>query len=113
MSKSGGSMKRLNVVLAAAALLGLASTAIAQSAVATLRDSTATTVSSAKTVNSASMSAEEQIAASPYVPPIQIQNFRAVDQRGINVFEAPKTENVPYEGFKLLWGAAFTQQFQG
>jgi hypothetical protein len=33
--------------------------------------------------------------------------------RGINVFEAPKTEPAEYTGFKLMWGAAFTQQYQG
>jgi hypothetical protein len=46
-------------------------------------------------------------------PQIVIQHLRPVDQRGINVFEAPKTDDTPYEGFKLSWGAAFTQQFQG
>jgi hypothetical protein len=45
-------------------------------------------------------------------PPIEIQNYRAPDQRGINVFESPKHDGVPYEGFKLNFGAAFTQQFQ-
>jgi hypothetical protein len=45
-------------------------------------------------------------------PPIEIQNYRSPDQRGINVFEAPKFDGVPYEGFKLNFGAAFTQQFQ-
>jgi len=29
------------------------------------------------------------------------------------VFEAPKEEGVLYTGFKIQWGAAFTQQFQG
>ena len=47
------------------------------------------------------------------VPTIEIQHLRANDQRGINVFEAPKHDQVPYEGFKLNFGAAFTQQFQG
>ncbi len=45
-------------------------------------------------------------------PPIEIQHFRAPDQRGLNVFESPKEENVPFTGFKLGWGGAFTQQFQ-
>jgi hypothetical protein len=39
--------------------------------------------------------------------------MRANDQRGINVFEAAKLDSVPYTGFKLGFGAAFTQQFQG
>lgn len=46
-------------------------------------------------------------------PKIEMQNYRPEDKRGINVFEAPKDESVAYEGFKLQWGAAFTQQFQG
>ena len=46
-------------------------------------------------------------------PNIEMQNYRPEDKRGINVFEAPKDESVAYEGFKLQWGAAFTQQFQG
>ncbi len=44
--------------------------------------------------------------------PIVISNFRAHDSRGLNVFEPPKEEGVEYTGFKLEWGAAFTQQFQ-
>ena len=43
---------------------------------------------------------------------VAIQNWRPYDQRGINVFEPPKDPGVPYEGFKLDLGAAFTQQFQ-
>lgn len=42
-----------------------------------------------------------------------IQHTRAVDQRGINVFEPAKNDSLPYTGFKLSFGAAFTQQFQG
>ena len=47
------------------------------------------------------------------VPTIEIQHLRPQDQRGLNVFEPPKNDGVPYTGFKLSWGAAFTQQFQG
>ncbi len=46
-------------------------------------------------------------------PSIDIQHFRATDMRGLNVFEPSKTDETPYTGFKLNWGAAFTQQFQG
>lgn len=49
----------------------------------------------------------------PTQQPITIQYLRAQDARGINVFEAPKEAGVAYTGFKLAWGAAFTQQFQG
>ena len=45
-------------------------------------------------------------------PPIVHQHMRAVDQRGINVFEPPKEDTVPYTGFRLGWGGSFTQQFQ-
>ena len=45
-------------------------------------------------------------------PKITIQNFRPFDMRGINMYEAPK-DQTPYTGFKLDWGAGFTQQFQG
>ena len=46
------------------------------------------------------------------VRPTEIQYFRQVDQRGINVFEAPKEAGVAYTGFKLNFGAAFTQQYR-
>jgi hypothetical protein len=57
--------------------------------------------------------AAKPAAAPSNVQPIEIQRLRPVDQRGINVFETPKQDGVPYTGFKLGWGAAFTQQFQG
>src|SRR5688500_7050532 len=47
-----------------------------------------------------------------WAAPIQLQHSRPNDQRGINVFETPKDDTVSYTGFKLSWGAAFTQQFQ-
>jgi hypothetical protein len=47
------------------------------------------------------------------LPPIQMQNFRPADQRGINMFEAPKQSGIPFTGFRISWGAAFRQQFQG
>jgi hypothetical protein len=46
-------------------------------------------------------------------PSIEIQNYRPTDIRGINMYEPPKEPGVAYTGFKLNWGAAFTQQFQG
>jgi hypothetical protein len=50
----------------------------------------------------------------PTQPPIVIQHTRPVDQRGINVFEPPKdNDTVSYNGFRMDFGAAFTQQFQG
>ena len=46
------------------------------------------------------------------VPAIEIAHMRAMDQRGLNVYESPKGEDVPFEGYKLSWGGAFTQQYQ-
>lgn len=43
---------------------------------------------------------------------IPIQHFRPVDKRGLNIFEAPKNDAVPYDGFKLMIGGAFIQDFQ-
>ena len=47
-----------------------------------------------------------------YAPAIEIQHLRPLDQRGLNVFEAPKAPGAAYTGFKLSWGGAFAQQFQ-
>lgn len=43
---------------------------------------------------------------------IEIQHLRPQDQRGLTMFEPPKNDGVPFEGFKLDWSAAFAQQFQ-
>jgi hypothetical protein len=44
--------------------------------------------------------------------PIAMQYFRAVDQRGLNVFETTKTPGVEYTGFRFDVNAAFTSQVQ-
>jgi len=45
--------------------------------------------------------------------PMEINHIRPADQRGVNVFEATKAEQVPFSGFALSFGGAFTQEFQG
>jgi hypothetical protein len=40
-------------------------------------------------------------------PPITIQHLRPQDQRGISIFEPPKTDNVAYDGFKAGLGRCF------
>lgn len=58
---------------------------------------------------------QDQSSAEPreeMAPEIRIQHIRPQDQRGLNVFEPPKEPGVPYRGFVLDFGAAFTQQFQ-
>ncbi|QNL21684.1 hypothetical protein HZR84_06950 [Hyphobacterium sp. CCMP332] len=42
----------------------------------------------------------------------ELQNFRYNDQRGLNVFEAPK-DDTPYRGFGLRIGGDFALQYQG
>ena len=58
-------------------------------------------------------SAGGSVAAWTLVPQIQVQHFRPADQRGLNMFESPKSSGVPFTGFKLAFGAAFRQQYQG
>lgn len=43
----------------------------------------------------------------------RIANLRPYDKSGINVFEAPKDLNAPFDGLKVRFGAGFTQSFQG
>lgn len=45
-------------------------------------------------------------------PAQKVQYMRFRDQRGINVFEAPKDSGVAYKGFDWQIGVAFAQQFQ-
>lgn len=45
--------------------------------------------------------------------PLDINHIRPADQRGVNMFEPPKEDQVPFTGFALSFGGAFTQEFQG
>src|SRR5262245_47843390 len=67
----------------------------------------------AKAAPAASADSSPAKAEPSMVQPMVIQRLRPVDARGINVYESPKFDGIPYTGFKLGWGAAFTQQFQG
>lgn len=42
----------------------------------------------------------------------KVANVRPYDQSGINVFEAPKESDAPFENLKVKFGAGFTQSFQ-
>ncbi len=97
-------MKTANLVLVTAATLLAAGALQAQNAEGTktakaVVEDTGTTASPARK-------------PSTFAPPLEIQHLRANDQRGVNVFETPKNDGVPYTGFRLNFGAAFTQQFQ-
>ncbi|MGH7616455.1 MAG: hypothetical protein ACREPM_04435, partial [Gemmatimonadaceae bacterium] len=41
--------------------------------------------------------------------PQEINHIRPADMRGVNMFEAPKEDEVPFSGFALSFGGAFTQ----
>jgi len=66
----------------------------------------------AATTDSTDKAAQKTTRASLYRP-FEINHFRPADQRGVNVFEAPKDDQVPFTGFALSFGGAFTQEFQG
>src|SRR3954467_3707727 len=91
-------------LLAMAALFG-AGTATAQQYAGTT-SAPATTGS-----DSTTKAPEKAPAKASNLPPITLQRLRPADKRGINVFETPKDDSTPYTGFRLGFGAAFTQQF--
>jgi len=99
-------MKRLPSVLVAMAALAYAVPVVAQN----ITNADTTTRAGTATVTD---SGPAKAAAPSNVQQLEIQRLRPVDQRGINMFETPKFDGVPYTGFKLGWGASFTQQFQG
>jgi hypothetical protein len=119
-------MTRFRLTTIAAALVALSPMLVAaQTTVASSRVASATKSDTAVSVKrdttaKPALSAEDSLVLAAKAKkiallyrPIELQHYRPADQRGINVFETPKTDNVPFEGVKLLWGGAFTQQFQG
>lgn len=102
---------RVLVALTSAALLGIAPLR-AQQGDAT--DTASATSNNAVDSTTAKGKGSTPATAEPVsnAPPSVIQHMRPVDQRGIGMFEPPKEDTVPYTGFRLGWGASFTQQFQ-
>ena len=104
---------RINKLIAVAAVAAFPAILVAQET-----QVAATTVpaveSTAPSTDTAKVTAEKKQPSKfmSLAPKIEIQNFRPFDMRGINVYEAPKDET-PFTGFKISWGAGFTQQFQG
>src|SRR4051812_47496701 len=95
------------MMFALAALIGIAAPAAAQQP-APSENGPANTTAAPETTKVAASSAGALL-----LQPLTIQHFRPADARGLYMFEAPKNDNIPYTGFRLAWGAAFTQQFQG
>jgi hypothetical protein len=100
-------MKYFNKYIVSVAMMTIAATAAAQEQkAATLEDPTPA---------STGTPVADTAAKKPLLyaaPPIEIQNYRPQDKRGLWMFEAPKEAGAAYTGFKLNWGAAFTQQYQ-
>jgi hypothetical protein len=99
-------LARITLSALGSALLFAAPLAAQNAAPAAAPESASAAAADSTVVNPRSVS------VSLLAPKIEIQNLRPADQRGINMFEAPKETTVPFTGFKLNWGAAFTQQFQ-
>ena len=98
-------------IVSVAMMTAVAATAAAQETkVASLENPTPAATVAPAPAPAADTAAKKPLLYAP--PPIEIQHLRAADKRGLNVFEAPKEEGASYTGFKLSWGAAFTQQYQ-
>lgn len=105
---------RISKLIAVAATAAFPGVLWAQDAAQVANNSVATVEAAAPTKDTAKITVEKKEASKfmKMAPNIEIQNFRPFDMRGINVYEAPK-DQTPYTGFKISWGAGFTQQFQG
>ena len=101
-----------------AALVGATTVAAQETQVASRDDAKpAATADSTTSTTRADSARADSAAKAPAPKPllvqeITIQRYRPTDQRGINMFETPKTDAVPFTGFRLGLGASFTQQFQ-
>ena len=74
---------------------------------------TPATASTASTAKDSTDKAAKTDARALLFRPFDINHIRPADQRGVNMFEAPKEDQVPFSGFALSFGGAFTQEFQG
>jgi hypothetical protein len=78
----------------------------------TTRVASSKTKADTTTTDSSTATPKKEKAPRYETPPLEIQHIRAADQRGLNVFESPKEDGIPFNGFKLNWGGAFTQAYQ-
>lgn len=101
-------MKKITTVCA----LALTISALAGSIGAQQASDGSSTTTKAPAARSDSTKAEGPQKVSLFRP-LDIDHIRPGDQRGVNMFEAPKESTVPFTGFALSFGGAFTQEFQG
>lgn len=113
-------MRPLTSVIAVVATAVFATPTFAQQTPDTTQVASTVTVKASATDSTTTAKPKDSTAAAAaasakalLLPPIEFQHIRPNDQRGINVFEAPKETDVPFTGFKVGFGAGFTQQFQG
>jgi hypothetical protein len=105
-------------LFAAVPLLASAQTTVASTTRATASSDTTTVAAPKPTAKKLLLtkkdSIDAEIAASGQLlyGLTPIQNFRPTDQTGAMMFEAPKQEVNTFNGLGLMWGAAFTQDFQ-
>jgi hypothetical protein len=74
---------------------------------------TAETASTDSTPKVEAPAKKKELTREDFVQKIGVQRLRPNDQRGVNMFETPKKDLVPFTGVAVEFGAAFTQQFQG
>lgn len=53
------------------------------------------------------------VVSAVYAQQPELQYFRSNDQNGLNVFETPKDNDIPFDGVKVRLGGDFAMQFQG
>ncbi len=94
-------------------LAGLLLAAVAGTAATQQPANTATTDSSHTTQATKDTSKKAAGTAVSLFRPTEINHLRPADMRGLNVFESPKDDEVPFTGFAMAIGGAFTQEFQG
>jgi hypothetical protein len=97
----------VNFGLAALLAAAVAGVGVAQQPNNTSTKSSGTTAASTDTTTKA---APQKVSL---YRPLEIAHIRPADQRGVNVFESPKDDDVPFTGFALSFGGAFNQEFQG
>src|SRR5215208_2762703 len=108
-------MRKISRLSLAAVLV----TFVAGSALAQTRDGAnkpsigPTPAAPAPTATDSTEKAAQKTTRATLYRPAEINHLRPADQRGVNVFEAPKDDQVPFTGFALSFGGAFTQEFQG
>ena len=95
------------------AILALAAIAASGAAQQPKNDTTSTATAGSATAAKSDSAKKENPQKASLFRPKEINHIRPADMRGVNVFESPKEDEVPFTGFALSFGGAFTQEFQG